>query len=93
LPYTFGNLAKFDRPWEPVDHTISKMMMTYWKDFAATGNPNGASVPNWPVVDPAKPTVMRLGVESGPMPALNAAKLDFWRRYFESSQSKNAGPF
>ncbi|WP_109484985.1 carboxylesterase/lipase family protein [Occallatibacter savannae] len=93
LPYTFGNLAIFDRPWEPVDRTISKMMMTYWKDFSSSGDPNGASVPRWPVVEPGKPVVMRLGAESGPMPVMDAAKLDFWKRYFESPESKNAGPF
>ncbi len=41
LPYAFGNLDKMDRPWEAVDHTISKMMMTYWKNMAAGGDPNG----------------------------------------------------
>ncbi|MBW8870333.1 MAG: carboxylesterase family protein [Acidobacteriales bacterium] len=93
LPYTFGNLAMFDRPWEPVDRTISKMMMTYWKDFASSGGPNDASVPTWAAVEAGKPLVMRLGAESGPMPAVDAAKLDFWKRYFDSPQSKNAGPF
>jgi para-nitrobenzyl esterase len=93
LPYTFGNLDKFDRPWGAVDRTISKMMMAYWKDFASSGDPNSKSALHWPAVDPAKPIVMRLGAKSGPMPAVNAAKLDFWKRYFESPQSKNAGPF
>jgi para-nitrobenzyl esterase len=93
LPYTFGNLAMFDRPWEPVDRTISKMMMTYWKDFASSGGPNDASVPTWAAVEAGKPLVMRLGAESGPMPAVDAAKLDFWKRYFDSPLSKNAGPF
>ena len=93
LPYTFGNLAKFDRPWEPVDRTIEKMMMSYWKDFSASGNPNDQSVPHWAAVDPGKPRVMRLGAESGPMPVDDSAKLDFWKRYFESPQSRSAGPF
>lgn len=93
LPYTFGNLAIFDRPWEPVDRTISKMMMTYWKDFSTSGDPNGAAVPHWAAVGSGKPTLMRLGAESGEIPAMDAAKLDFWKRYFESPQSKNAGPF
>jgi para-nitrobenzyl esterase len=93
LPYTFGNLDRFDRPWEPVDARISKMMMAYWRNFAASGNPNGDSVPHWPAVDPAKPTLMRLGVEVGQVPVADSAKLDFWRRFFESPQSKSAGPF
>ena len=93
LPYTFGNLAKMDRPWEPVDHEISKMMMTYWKDMAARGDPNGAGVPKWPAASEAKATIMRLGAEDGPMPVADAAKVEFWKRYFESEQSKNSGPF
>jgi para-nitrobenzyl esterase len=92
LPYAFGNLTIFDRPWEPVDRKISKMMMTYWKDFASSGGPNDSTVPTWASVDPAKPVVMRLGTDSGPMP-LDGGKLDFWKRYFESPQSRNAGPF
>jgi len=93
LPYTFGNLEIFDRPWETVDRTISKMMMAYWRDFASSGDPNGQAVPRWAAVEAGKPVVMRLGAESGPMPAVDATKLDFWKRYFESPQSKNAGPF
>ena len=93
LPYTFGNLKIFDRPWTPVDRTISKMMMTYWKDFASSGGPNDATVPTWAPVDASDQVVMRIGAESGPMPAVDAAKLDFWKRYFESPQSRNVGPF
>ncbi|MBS1805232.1 MAG: carboxylesterase family protein [Acidobacteria bacterium] len=93
LPYTFGNLAIFDRPWEPVDRKIAKMMMTYWKDFATSGGPNDALVPTWDPVDPSKPILMRLGADSGPIPVADPSKLDFWRRYFESPQSKDAGPF
>jgi len=93
LPYTFGNLAIFDRPWEPVDRKIAKMMMTYWKDFASSGGPNDALVPTWDSVDASKAIVMRLGVESGPMPVADDKKLNFWKRYFESEQSKNSGPF
>jgi para-nitrobenzyl esterase len=93
LPYAFGNLDKMDRPWEPEDHRISKMMMAYWKNMAAKGDPNGSSVPHWAPVDPSTPAVMRLGALCEPMPPAFTAKLDFWRRYFESPQSKNAGPF
>ena len=93
IPYAFGNLGKLDRPWEPVDHTISKMMMTYWKNMSATGDPNGASVPRWAAVDPGKPAVMRLGATCEPIPPADSAKLDFWKRYFASPQSKSAGPF
>jgi len=93
IPYAFGTLDKLDRPWEPVDHTVSRMMMTYWKDMSATGNPNGPSVPHWLSVSSSAPEVMRLGANSGPIQPADPAKFDLWKRYFESPQSKNAGPF
>jgi para-nitrobenzyl esterase len=93
LPYTFGNLKVLDRPWEPVDTKIEHMMMTYWKDMTADGNPNSGSVPYWAPVNPARPSVMRLGADPGPMPPADAARFHFWKRYFESPQSKSAPIF
>ena len=31
--------------WKAEDRTLSDVMMTYWTNFARTGNPNGPSVP------------------------------------------------
>jgi para-nitrobenzyl esterase len=93
IPYTFGNLDKLDRPWEPVDRQISKMMMAYWKNMAAKGDPNGGSLPKWPAVHPSKPEVMQLGTKSGPIPPAGNAGLEFWKPYFNSPQSKSAPPF
>ena len=93
IPYAFGNLKVLDRPWEPVDFQVSKMMMAYWKNMAERGDPNGDGEPRWAKVSPGTATVMRLGADSGPMPAADAVKLDFWKRYFASAQSKTAPVF
>jgi para-nitrobenzyl esterase len=93
LPYTFGNLKVLDRPWEPVDTRIAQIMTTYWKNMTATGNPNSSAVPHWNPVAVSKPGVMRLGAESEAMPPAAEAHFDFWKRYFESPQSKNAPIF
>jgi para-nitrobenzyl esterase len=61
VPYVFGTLDVLKRPWTDVDRTLSETMMSYWANFAATGNPNGATVPQWPAFDPAHPVVLRLG--------------------------------
>ena len=49
LPYVFG-IA--NPRWVIADHDISEAMQTYWANFAATGDPNGAarhpSLPVWP---------------------------------------------
>ncbi|HEY3706871.1 MAG TPA: carboxylesterase family protein [Terracidiphilus sp.] len=93
LPYTFGNLKVLDRPWEPADQKIAHMMMTYWKGMTARGNPNGAGEPRWEPVSSAGRSVMRLGVDSGPMATADDARFAFWKKYFESEQSKTAPIF
>ncbi|HEY2860659.1 MAG TPA: carboxylesterase family protein [Terracidiphilus sp.] len=94
LPYTFGNLKSLDRPWEPVDEKIAQMMMGYWEHMTASGDPNaGGGAGRWEPVNAAKHEVMRLGADSGPMPAAQDARFDFWKRYFESDQSKTAPIF
>jgi para-nitrobenzyl esterase len=91
LPYTFGNLKVLDRPWQPVDEQIEHMMMTYWKNMTVSANPNSSTTPQWAPVNNRTPLVMRLGAHSGPMPVADNAHLDFWKRYFDSDQSRN-GP-
>lgn len=49
IEYVFGTLAT--RPgavWRPEDWKLSDEMMTYWTNFAKTGDPNGPGVPEWP---------------------------------------------
>jgi para-nitrobenzyl esterase len=66
VPYVFGTLDVLKRPWTDADRTLSETLMSYWANFAATGNPNGANVPQWPAFDPAQPMVLRLGESIGP---------------------------
>ena len=49
IEYVFGTLAT--RPgavWRPEDWKLSDEMMTYWTNFARTGDPNGNGLPEWP---------------------------------------------
>jgi para-nitrobenzyl esterase len=49
IEYVFGTLdTRPGAEWRPEDRTLSELMMTYWTNFAKTGDPNGPGVPLWP---------------------------------------------
>ncbi len=54
IEYVFGNLpARPGAPWTEADYALSEQMQSYWVNFAKTGNPNGAGLPEWPAYDAA----------------------------------------
>jgi para-nitrobenzyl esterase len=48
IEYVFGALDSLPPvPWEESDRKLSDLMMTYWTNFARTGDPNGPGLPAW----------------------------------------------
>ena len=62
---------------------MSEMMRTYWTNFAKTGNPNGADLPNWPAYSAAAPEMLHIAsgrTQAGPIVNEDALKVldEYW---------------
>ena len=61
IPYVFGELTPTpNSPWSDADRQVSDLVMSYWTQFAATGNPNRAGLPTWPPFDKANDAYLTL---------------------------------
>jgi para-nitrobenzyl esterase len=75
LVYVFGTQNTVDRPWEEIDRRLSDVMSSYWVRFAATGNPNGPNLPEWPAYDEQSRHAKEFGSRTNVGPGAKAAPL------------------
>ena len=80
VPYVFGTLDKLTRPWTDVDRRLSEAMMSYWTNFATTGDPNGAGVPEWPAFSAERPALLRIGDRIEPKEPIAPQRLELFAR-------------
>jgi para-nitrobenzyl esterase len=83
IPYAFGNLhVEKNRPWTDVDRRLADAMSSYWVNFAATGDPNGAGLPAWPRIEgTSEDRIMILGETPAAGRGPNPAGLDLYDRH------------
>ncbi len=77
IEYVFGTLDT--RPgavWRPEDRKLSEEMMSYWTNFAKTGDPNGPGLPEWPRYDKTD-EVLHLDRETHASPDATRARYEF----------------
>ncbi|MEU9450169.1 carboxylesterase family protein [Streptomyces sp. NPDC048277] len=83
--YLLGFLYGTDRPWTSKDYDTADTTASYVAHFAATGDPNGTSLANWPALSTDTPQTMELGASSGTRAVADSdAKLTFLKTYLES---------
>ncbi|PIX40560.1 MAG: hypothetical protein COZ57_25640 [Armatimonadetes bacterium CG_4_8_14_3_um_filter_66_20] len=61
IPYVFGSLGKELGFRLPAEEPLSTTMGAYWVQFAKTGNPNGAGLPEWPRYQPDSDKYLEFG--------------------------------
>lgn len=64
VAYFFGTLACRDQDYREEDFSLSRQMMQYLVNFAATGDPNAPGLPNWPLCTRKDPLTLHIS-ESG----------------------------
>ena len=70
LPYVFDTHDDW-LPTNDIDRRLTQEMMTYWSQFAKTGNPNTTGLPPWPLFDSESKRTIRLDktIKSTPHPS------------------------
>ena len=71
LAYVFNNVGKTGDFWLEEDFAMARAMSGYWTNFAKTGNPNGANMPNWARYEPQNHNTQLL---SNPIKTIAGAK-------------------
>jgi para-nitrobenzyl esterase len=87
MPYVFGQIAEhpeYQRPEAAADFPPSAedlrwgdTVRGYWRNFAKTGNPNGAGLPEWPQYTPDNDLTLVMGEAFVPTAGLNKQVLDY----------------
>ncbi len=87
IEYVFETLDWKKLPWTAADRKVSEQVSSYWTNFAKTGDPNGAGLPQWPRYAPEQWEVMHLGPDTHATPAADTAQYMFLDR-FVSNRAK-----
>jgi para-nitrobenzyl esterase len=92
LDYVFGWQEPGQLPWTPTDRKLSDAVLSYWANFAKSGDPNGPGLPQWPRFRADHPMAMHFKdqPEAGAYP--NLEKVEFWEKYYAWRRGEASPP-
>jgi para-nitrobenzyl esterase len=86
VPYIFGSLDQRDRVGSPPvtdkDLKVSQQVQQYWVNFAATGNPNGPNLANWPKMTDQQPNWLIIDETFTTSPDLMESRMKLWQKTY-----------
>ncbi|HJQ70274.1 MAG TPA: carboxylesterase/lipase family protein [Blastocatellia bacterium] len=81
IAYVFNNLNRQNQLIGDGDYKLADTMMTYWVNFAATGNPNGKGLVKWKPYDGESEPYIEFGGTVEVRNHLLKQQLDFMERF------------
>jgi para-nitrobenzyl esterase len=89
IQYVFGTLDSVPGVrWETSDRKLSDAMVTYWTNFATSGDPNGEGLPKWPRYDAAGRRVLHLDETIHDAPEASRARYTAIDAYVERQRAR-----
>jgi para-nitrobenzyl esterase len=82
MSFVFGNPSVFSGAPQAGDEELSRLMQTYWVNFAKSGDPNGPGLPAWPVFTEKDQSTMYFDKSSSARPIPNLDKLKAHDGYY-----------